>query len=89
MKTCWGISLSPDGSRLIVGSDEKLARVFDMKTGKLLNELRGPAAGAAFLPDGKRAVTGGGDSADGTPVTGGRDDHGASQPARRARPAGR
>jgi hypothetical protein len=58
----WGFGLAPDGRRVITGSDDKVARVFDVKTGKLINELRGHTAqvyGAALLPDGKRAVTGG------------------------------
>jgi WD40 repeat protein len=63
VQTSWALSLSPDGRRLIIGSNDRLARVFDMKTGKLIQELRGhtgPVYGAALLPpDGKRAVTGG------------------------------
>jgi len=58
----WGLCLSRDGQKLIVGSEDKVARVFDMKTGKLVVELKGHSAavqGADFLPDGKRAVTGG------------------------------
>ena len=61
VKTCWAVSLAPDGQRLIVGTTDRVARVYDMKSGKIMTELKGPAAGAALLPDGKRAVTGGGE----------------------------
>jgi len=58
----WGFGVSPDGGRVITGSDDKAARVFDVKTGKLIKELKGHTAqvyGAALLPGGKRAITGG------------------------------
>jgi WD40 repeat protein len=57
----WALGISPDGNRVIVGSDDRVARVLDMKTGKLVRELRGHTAsiwGAAILAGCKRAVTG-------------------------------
>jgi len=58
---CWGLGISSDGRRVIAGDDGKVARVFDLKTGKQVQELvghTGPVWGAALLADGKRAVTG-------------------------------
>jgi len=60
----WGLSLSADGQRLIVASEDRLARIYDLKTGKLFKELKGHAGavnGAVLLPDGKRAITAGAD----------------------------
>lgn len=60
----WALTLSRDGNRLLVGSEDRVARIFDMKSGKLIKELKGhtgEVSGAAFLPDGKRALTGGAD----------------------------
>jgi len=58
----WAFGMSPDGRRVIVGSDDWLARVFDVQTGKLVKELKGHKSavyGVALLADGKRAITGG------------------------------
>jgi WD40 repeat protein len=58
----WTLNMSADGGRLFVGSEDGVARLFDMKTGKLLKALMGhtgEVSAAAFLPDGKRAITGG------------------------------
>jgi WD40 repeat protein len=60
----WAFGLARDGQRVIVGSDDVLARVFDVKTGKLLTTLRGHTSslwGAALLPNGTQALTGSGD----------------------------
>jgi WD40 repeat protein len=38
----WGMSLARDGQRLLVGSEDQIARVFDMKTGELLSASLGP-----------------------------------------------
>jgi HEAT repeats len=38
----WALTLSPDGRRLLVGSEDGVARVFDMKTGKLNQGTQGP-----------------------------------------------
>jgi len=64
IRNSWGFGLAPDGGRVIVGSDDQVGRVYDVKTGKLINELKGhkgPIYGAALHPDGKRAITGAGD----------------------------
>lgn len=57
----WALALSLDGKRVIVGSDDRTARVYDVKTGKIISKLVGHNEaiwGAALLADGKRAVTG-------------------------------
>jgi WD40 repeat protein len=62
LRFSWAFGMAPDGLRVIVGSDDHMARVFDVKTGKLINELKGHTGalyGAALMPGGKRAVTGG------------------------------
>lgn len=38
------VAFSPDGRMIITGSDDNLARVWDVETGRLLTELRHPAA---------------------------------------------
>jgi len=56
--------LSPDGSRLVSGSDDKTARLWDAKTGASLAVLEGHTnfvRSAAFSPDGARIVTASGD----------------------------
>ena len=58
----WALGMAPNGQRVIVGSDDRVARIFDMKTGKLVGSLVGHTGdiwGAALLDDGKRALTGG------------------------------
>jgi WD40 repeat protein len=60
----WGLGLSADGQRVIVASEDQVARIYNLKTGKLIKELQGHAGavnGAALLPDGKRAITAGAD----------------------------
>ncbi|MEY2565252.1 MAG: hypothetical protein QOH88_3445 [Verrucomicrobiota bacterium] len=52
---------SPDGSRVLTASDDRTARVWDAKTGKLLVDLEGhqdAVTTAQFSPDGSRIVTG-------------------------------
>jgi hypothetical protein len=54
-------AFSPDGSRIVTGSWDRTARVWDARTGSLLLELKGHTSGvhsAAFSPDGSRIVTG-------------------------------
>src|SRR5262245_40904103 len=58
----WALALSPEGRQLLVGSEDRVARIFDAKSGKLVKELighAGPVHGVAFLEGGKRALTGG------------------------------
>jgi len=54
------IAFSPDGQRLVVGLDDRTARVFDLRTWKeLARVVHGDAVkSAAFSPDGKFLVTG-------------------------------
>lgn len=60
----WGLSRSADGQRVIVASEDRVARIYDLKAGNLIKELKGHAGavnGAVLLPDGKRALTAGTD----------------------------
>jgi serine/threonine protein kinase len=60
----WSVSFSTDGSRIVTGSLDKTARVWDARTGTLLLELKGHAdmvSSARFSPDGTRIVTGSSD----------------------------
>ena len=62
------VAISPDGKRLLTGSDDGLALVWDSATGSILQRLDGhdaPVLAAAFSTDGLRALTG---SADDTAV---------------------
>ena len=64
--TVTSVSFSPDGSRIVTGSRDRTAKVWDVRTGTALLELRGHLGtvnGASFSPDGARVVTG---SDDGT-----------------------
>ena len=56
-----GLAFSPDGKKLISGSADKSAIVWDIETQTLLHRLeghRGPIYAVGFTPDGQRAVTG-------------------------------
>ena len=58
------IAWSDDGARLVSGSRDKSAKVFNANTGDLLVSYPGHAAavrGVAFLPDGKQAYSSGTD----------------------------
>lgn len=55
-------SFSPDGTRLVTGTDDGAARIWDLSRGKpsLMRELMGhtaPVTGVAFNPDGSLIVT--------------------------------
>jgi WD40 repeat protein len=55
------VALSPDGRRLVTGSVDGMARVWDAVTGELLASLSGHTDtiwGVAFSPDGRHFVTG-------------------------------
>jgi WD40 repeat protein len=54
------VVLSPDGSRLLSGSDDKSAILWDLATGRILAVYKGhvgPVTLVAFSPDGTRVAT--------------------------------
>ncbi|MEO2090442.1 MAG: serine/threonine-protein kinase [Gemmataceae bacterium] len=56
-----GVVYSPDGTRILTGSRDGTARLWDARTGTPVLELRGHTgflSGVAFSPDGARVVTG-------------------------------
>ena len=57
--TC--VAYSPDGKRIVTGSEDKTVKVWDAETGRRSSPSRGTQArvnSVAFSPDGKRIVTG-------------------------------
>src|SRR6266567_2546253 len=55
-----GAAISPDGQRMVTGSDDWTARVWDAATGRELLSMMGhtsPILGVAFSPDGQRIAT--------------------------------
>ncbi len=57
-----GVAFSPDGQRIVTGSDDSTAKVWDAASGQELFTLRGhrgPVNSVAFSPGGRRIVTGG------------------------------
>jgi WD40 repeat protein len=55
------VAFSPDGQRIVTGSDDQTAKVWDAANGKELLTLRGHGSAihsVAFSPDGQRIVTG-------------------------------
>ena len=55
------VSFSPDGARIVSGSDDSTVRVWDASTGALLHTLQGhtrDVMSVSFSPDGKRIVSG-------------------------------
>jgi WD40 repeat protein/serine/threonine protein kinase len=60
----FSVSFSPDGARIVTGSGDNTATVWDLRTGTPLLVLKGHKDGvhsASFSPDGVRIVTGSGD----------------------------
>lgn len=61
-KAVYCAAYSSDGSRIVTGCEDKVARVWDAKSGKQLSEFKGHTGfvnSAAFSLDGARVVTGG------------------------------
>jgi WD40 repeat protein len=57
----FSVAFSLDGKRVVTGSYDKTAKVWDAQTGKNILTLKGhtnPVSSVAFSPDGKRVVTG-------------------------------
>jgi WD40 repeat protein len=57
----YSIAYSPDGQRIVTGSDDYTAKVWDAKTGTELLTLKGHTNwvySIAYSPDGQRIVTG-------------------------------
>ncbi len=60
----YSVSYSPDGTRIVTGSNDGTAKVWDARTGTPLLELKGHTSGVSsvsYSPDGTRIVTGSGD----------------------------
>jgi hypothetical protein len=59
------LAVSPDGSRVVTACWDKVVRLYDLRTRRLVHELRGHTnnvGAVAFCPDGKRAVSGSDDT---------------------------
>jgi tetratricopeptide (TPR) repeat protein len=59
------VSFSPDGTRIVTGSEDNTANVWDARTGTALIELKGHrhwVGSVSFSPDGTRIITGSWDS---------------------------
>src|SRR5262249_17262890 len=58
------VAFSPDGQRILTGSNDKMAKVWEANSGQELLTLKGHRAqvnSVAYAPDGQRIVTGSGD----------------------------
>jgi WD40 repeat protein/serine/threonine protein kinase len=55
-----GVAFSPDGTRIVTGGQDRMAKVWDARSGKSLLDLKGhraPVTSVALSPDGTRIVT--------------------------------
>ena len=61
----FGIAYAPDGTKMVSGTFDKTARLWDIATGQQLREFDMPdgASAVAFAPDGKTILTGSWDGA--------------------------
>jgi WD40 repeat protein/tRNA A-37 threonylcarbamoyl transferase component Bud32 len=63
----WGVAFSPDGRRLITGSQDGRLTLWEADTGRELHTVRGlsggPSLAVAFSPDGRWVISAGGDCA--------------------------
>ena len=58
---CESVAVTPDGTRIITGSDDNIARVWDAGNGAELLQFKGHTGSllaVAVMPDGRRIVTG-------------------------------
>jgi WD40 repeat protein len=56
----WSVAFSPDGKRILTGSTDKTAKLWDTATGWEILTLKGHTdgvRGVAFSPNGRRIVT--------------------------------
>lgn len=63
-KPVFSVAVSPDGKRVLSGSEDRTARVWDLETGRLHKRLLGhtnTVRSVAFSPDGKLGLTAGTD----------------------------
>ena len=63
--TVWSVAFSPDGSRIVSGSDDNTIRLWDTQSGDNIATLEGHSAtvwSVAFSPDGSRIVSGSSDN---------------------------